>query len=308
MADPNPGTATAPERKKPGRPKKKILTTPVEARGIVNAPSTPGDLVELVYDNPTMFKKLLHLYKLFEVSELELNFDKNKLGIVTKDHLDKSTIYTTIQGAQMNLYYCETPMRICVRRDSLDKVLGLLGKTHYKISIVLKEDYRSTMYMIVRDIEYSNESCYEIAVIYSRQCEPPSGARDDINYPLRFTLATKHFRTLINNVRRLSSTITLQKAGTDPIQFTFAKAQRVNWTCVYNDSQKIDLHSSIAPDDIFSVSVNIDYIRPFSNSAVGDEVTIAASHNNKISFTTILDKRGHHHAAEIKIYTEIKEC
>lgn len=298
----------AAEKKKPGRPKKKITTVPIEVHGIVEKPVNEEDVVELVYCNPTMFKKLLQLYKQFEVSEVEMNFDKVGLKIVTKDHLGKSTIYTTIDGRCMNLYYCKLPIRICVRRDNLERVLGTLGKNNYKITFILKDNYRSNMYMIIKDLEYNREDSYEIDVGF----KPEDNARDlagddDTNYPIKFKLSSKHFKTLINNVKKLSPVITLQKVGDEPVQFTFAKVQKINWIGVYSDPEKISLKSSITGDDIFSVSIIIDHIKPFSNSNIGDDVYIAAHQTEKMSFMTLLDKKEDiGWACAIKVFTSIK--
>jgi len=297
------------DKKKPGRPKKKITNVPVEVHGIVDKPVNEEDLLELVYCNPTMFKKLLQLYKSFEVSEVEMNFNPTGVKIVTKDHIGKSTIYTTIDGRCMNLYYCKAPIRVCVKRENLEKILGTLGKNHYKITFILKEDHRSHMYLIIKDIEYNNDDSYEIDVIFKPEDPQRNAVRDDdTNYPIKFKISSKHFKAKLNNIYRISKTFTIQKCGDEPLQFTFDKAaQKVNWTGVYNDSEKIDLKSTLAEDEIFNVSMFIDYIKPFSNSNIGDDVYIAADKREKMSFMTMLDKKDIGYSCCIKVYTEIKD-
>lgn len=301
-----PAPDNAPKKNKPGRPKKKVVSVPVEVHGIVEKPANPEDVLELVYCNPLMFKKIFALQKAFEVSEVEMNFDPTGLRIVTRDHLKMSTIYTIIDGRCMNLYYCKEPIRICVKRDSMEKVLGSLEKNHYKISFLLKENYRSTMYIIVKDMEYNSDDSFEIDVVYKPE-DAVEQTYDDTNYPIKFKISSKHFKMRINNIRKLSPTFTIQKSGNDPLQLTFDKAQKVNWTKVYNDSEKIALASTIAPDDLFSVSVVIDYIKPFSNSNIGEEVQISADKRERMSFMTRLDKKDIGWAALIKIFTEIKK-
>ncbi|QYB17701.1 hypothetical protein PV-S19_0337 [Pacmanvirus S19] len=300
--------APADVKKKPGRPKKKVANVPVEVHGIVDKPVNDDDLLEMVYCNPTMFKKLLQLYKSFEVSEVEMYFDPNGAKIITKDHLKKSTIYTTIDGRCMNLYYCKEPVRVCVKRDNLEKILGTLGKNHYKITFILKEDHRSNMYLVVKDIEYNNDDSYEIDVVFKPEDPAQRENRDDdSNYPIKFKISSKHFKTKLNNIRKISPTFTIQKCGDEPLQFTFDKAQMVNWVGVYNDPEKIELKSTITDDEIFNVSVPIDWIKPFSNSNIGDDVYIAADKREKMSFMTMLDKKDIGYAACVKVYTEIKD-
>ena len=292
-------------KKKPGRPKKKVVSIPVEVCGIVDKPVNHDDVLEMVYCNPILFKKIFALQKAFDVSEIELNFDPTGLRIVTKDHLKKSTIYTTIDGRCMNLYYCKDRIRICVKRDSLERVLGTLGKNHYKITFLLKENYRSTLYLIVKDSEYNNDDSYEIDVVHTPQENPAEVHDDDTNYPIKFKISSKHFKMRIGNIRKLSPTFTIQKTGTDPLQLTYDKAQKVNWSGVYPDSDKISLISTLPIDDVFSVSMCIDYIKPFSNSNIGEEVFIAADKREKMSFMTRLDKKDIGWAACVKIFTDI---
>lgn len=203
-------------------------------------------------------------------------------------------------------------MRICVKRDNLEQVLSTLGKNHYKITFILKENYRSVMYMIIKDLEYNIDESYEIDVVF----RPEEVARkvhidDDTNYPIKFRVTSKHFKTQVNRIRKLSPVMTIQKCSNTPLQFTYDKAQKVNWTGVYNDSEKIGLESNLAEGDIFHVSVVIDYIKPFANSNIGDLIIIAADKREKISFMTLLDQKiigtETHYAASVKIFTEVKD-
>jgi hypothetical protein len=296
-------------KKKLGRPKKTTSNSAIDTHGIVAVPAVPDDILELVYDSPAMFKKILHLYRQFEVGEIEMSFDGTGMRIVTNDHIGKSTINVTIDGSCMNLYYCKMPLRVCVKRDNFEKVFGCLGKSHYKITFILKEkNYRSIMYVIINDMEYGTEDIYDLDIVF-RPEQPAVQSRDcDDEYPVKFTTSAKYFKSRINTIRKLSPVLIIQKAGNSPLQLTFDKVQKINWCGVYNDPEKINLKSTVAPDDIFTVSVTIDYIKPFSDSNIGENVTIAADPRGRISFTTYLDKKGPvKWACLVKIYTEIKD-
>ena len=45
-------------KKRPGRPKKVNINIPVEIRGIVDKPSSDDNVLEVVYQNPKLFKKI----------------------------------------------------------------------------------------------------------------------------------------------------------------------------------------------------------------------------------------------------------
>lgn len=298
--------AAEPKKARVGRPKKNVTKIPVEVHGIVDEPADADDYLEMVYCNPVMFKKILQLYKTFQVSDVEMRFDAAGLKMVTKDHLGKSTIYTMIDGRCMNLYYCRMPMRITVKRDDLESVLGSLSKSHYKITFILDKDFRSKLHLTIKDLEYDNEDTYSIDVIYKEEMAAADQRDDDSDYPIKFCISSKHFKTKINHIRKLSKTFSVQKVGTEPLQFTFDKAQKVPWTGVYNNDEKIALKSTIAEGDIFNVSVCIDHIKPFSNANIGDSVYICADKLKKMSFMTQLDHKDDvGWAATVKIYTEI---
>ena len=296
-----------PERKKPGRPKKKAVTVPVETHGIRAEPSDPTNVLELVYHNPSLFKKLMQLYKAFGVSELDLDFTTTGLKIFMKDHLGKSDIYTSIEGHYMNLYYCKQPVRICVKRENLERVLSNLSKNHYSISFILKEEnFRSMLYIAVSDVEYDNDNSYEIDVSYKVE-DIAAVKNDETNYPIKFKVTSRHFKATINSIKKLSKTFCIQKSGNEALQLCYDKVQKVGWTSVYNNNEKIELKSTLGPEETFNVSIYIDYIQPFSNSNIGEDVYIAADKQQKICFSTFLDKKENGFAAAIKIFTEIKD-
>jgi len=298
-------------KKKPGRPKKMTVSVSANVKGIVDTPTTPGAVLELIYHSPTLFKKIMQLLKAFEVEEVEFNFDKLGLKIAAVDHLGNSNICVIIRGEHMNLYYCKEPLRICVSRANLDKTLGILAKVHYNICFMLKENYRSMMSIGIRDMDYDNDELFEIDIIYKPDSFIDSSTNDDSNYPIKFRMSSKHFKTKINNMKKISDEFSIEKSGDDPLQFSTNRPKTVAYIGVYNDSDKISLRSTIASDDIFKVSMTIDHIKPFSNSGIGDFVEIAVDKRKMISFTTDLDKKddlGRVYAAQIKIYTKIINC
>lgn len=298
---------TTTKKKKPGRPKKKIEILPVLVCGIVDKPYNNNSVLELVYRNPLLFAKLMRLYKQYEVSEVEMRFNATGIKMITKDHIGKSNIYANIDGNAMDSYYCKQPMRVCVKRINLEHILSSLGKNHTKITIVSKEDsYRSVMFLIINDTEYNNEDQYEIDVSYNECVEDGDNADDDSLYPIKFSITSKYFKSRINQIKKFSDTFIIQKGGNDNLQITFNKTENINWVGVYNDPEKIGLVSTITDNDAFSVGVCIDYVRPFSNSNIGDIVHIAAHKTEKISFSTMLDKNNNGYACHVKIFTDIK--
>ena len=132
------------------------------------------------------------------------------------------------------------------------------------------------------------------------------GMSDDSDYPLKFVLSSKHFKKKISDISKISKELTIIKDGSGPLQLTYDEAVMINYNGVYPHSEKMFLESKIAPDDTFSVSVSIGYIKPFSNSNFGENIKICASKFGNISMSTNLDRTSRGYAVEIKVFTGTK--
>lgn len=296
-------------KKKPGRPKKKLEAPPIDIRGIQREPLDDEDMIEFVYHNPSLFGKILKLFKKYSVSQIELKFELEGLRMVCKDHINKSKIEVFIDGSKMNLYYCREPIRICIERDRLDKVLGILNVNHNKITILSKkDDYRSVLYIVVRDAEYESTEESRIDVIYKPEENDDAGIKDnDTDYPIKFSLSSKHFKNRVSHIKKQGKIMMIEKNGNDPLRITSEIDHKINDAGVYQNSEKIGLRSTVAADDIFITSVFVDYIKPFSDTTIGDMVHISAHKTEKLSMLTHVDSCDNNTwACTIKIFTEIK--
>jgi hypothetical protein len=300
-------TAPAPPKKRPGRPRKNIENTPAEILGIVDTPSNPEHLVEIVYNNPKMFKKINVIYKNYTSSEICFHFTPTTTTFMTVDRFKKNDIYTTLDGNCFGRYFCAQPITIWVKRESIDKIFAALDDNYGRITFVLRNDYRSRFYILVHDIEYDSIDTYAVEVI----CKPNGieyvEKRDDNAYPIKFTLSGKYFKKKISDIGKISESLTIIKEGNNPLQLTYDESKMINYNGVYPNSEKISLDSSIPLDDTFSVSVLVGYIKPFSNANIGGNVRICASKTDKLSLSTQLGKTTRGFACEVKVFTEIKQ-
>lgn len=295
-------------KKAVGRPKINKLKMPVEIKGIIKAPVNPEDsMLEIVYRNPTMFKKIIQLYKAFTVDEVEMNFDPTGLRMVTDDHLMKSTIYTMVDGDCMDLYFCKEPIRIVVKRDDLETVFGSITKTHYKIMFVLGDNWRSELSIILKDHAYDNDLYFTVPTVTSMATKKTRVEDNDSNYPLVFTYTSNFFKAEVSRIARIANHLRIEKIGNEPLRFTCDKSSKVNVTSVYNSNAKLNLQSKLGEADILSVGVFIDHIDPLANSRTGENITIAVDKTKRISFTTHLDICTNGLPTTIiKVYTELR--
>jgi intracellular sulfur oxidation DsrE/DsrF family protein len=281
------------KKKKPGRPKNPVNVCTQEFLGLVASPVRPEHILEFVYVNPIMLKKLFAMQRGFAVGEIEMVFGAEDIQFLSQDHLKKSRIFATIYGKCVNHYYCKETIRICVKLEHLTRIFGTLNKSINKVSFILKQDdHRAVLYVILKDGIYESEDTYEIDIL-SKPEAPVATVPSDENYPVRFRMESKHFKTKIASMQKLSKNLVLQKLDNHPFQMTHEtlKPTPVNWTTTFGNASKIDFHCTLAATDILNVTVNIDYIRPFTNSTIGDDVIVSVHPTEPISFMTYLDKK-----------------
>ncbi len=298
MADPvnNPPEvkdADAPKNKKrPGRPRKKVPAAPFDIKGIVPNPSNPEHLIEMVYENPRIFKKLFTLYKSYVVDDLIIEFERETINIIAKSHSGKSTMFTTFDCKLLNHYYCREPRRVCVRRECLSDIFKSLDKVHCKITFLLKEELqKSILYIIIKDCEMDDEQNYEVELIEKFDNDVPANIDDD-KYPLKFMLPSRNLKKKIADIISLSPMLTIQMRHDGPLEFTYELPKKVTMVSAYKNKELIKLQSNIEPGDILSASVMIPHIKPFSNANVGDSVVyIGVDKYGPMSFMTELDKK-----------------
>ena len=276
-------------KKRPGRPKKTIINVPVEIRGIVNKPVNEENVLEVVYQNPKIFKKIFSLDKAYEANEICIDFSPSKFIIMTKNHTGTIIKRCIFNCNRLNHFYCKENMEIDIKREMIEKIFRTLDKPHYKITFVLKEDFKSMLYIYIKDFELECEHQYGIELIQKVQ-RPDESQFNISGYPISFNLPSKSFKRLINDFDSHSDILTIIKNGTDPLQLTYEEVKKITLSTSYNNSDKINLKSTIKDDDILSVSIHTSNIKPFSNASIGDIVYITVDKNKPICFSTKLDK------------------
>ena len=123
-------------------------------------------------------------------------------------------------------------------------------------------------------------------------------------YPLKFELTGKYFKKLINDVSTFSEIFTIEKVNNNPLQFIYKNINNtIKGFNICKDSSKIKLQSSLSENDIFSVSVRIDYIKALSNSLLSEKIKIYADSENDLVFNLLIDNG----SFEIIIYTSINK-
>ena len=290
-----------------GRPRLIQRIDPLPKLGILNSPSNEDNLVELSYDNVSIFKKIFNLLKTMNVKEINIQFNNNYTKIFGIDHLEKNLINIKIDSNKLNHYYCEHPINITLDPKNLDKITQKIDKHYSLFSIILKKkSYRNNIIIILNNKILSIDESHIINLIETNvDYDSFNDKSVDYNlYPLKFELTGKYFKKLINDVSTFSEIFTIEKVNNNPLQFIYKNINNtIKGFNICKDSSKIKLQSSLSENDIFSVSVRIDYIKALSNSLLSEKIKIYADSENDLVFNLLIDNG----SFEIIIYTSINK-
>lgn len=296
-----------PTKRSVGRPRLLQKVDPLPKLGISENPNSNDNLIELSYDNVSIFKKLFSLLKLMNVKEINIQFHTNYTKIYGIDHLEKNLINIKIDSTKLNHYYCEHPINITLDPKNLDKITQKIDKNYDLFSIILKKNsYRNNLIIILNNKVLSIDESHIINLIENdSDLNQLYNKNVDYNlYPLKFELPGKYFKKLINDISIFSELFTIEKVNNNPLRFIYKNIN--NTIKCYNickDHSKLKLESTLSSDDIFSVSIRIDYIKALSNSLLSDNIKIYADKENDIIFNLLIDNG----VFEIIIYTAINK-
>lgn len=272
-----------PGRRPPGRPRKKPLKEPMKREGVKTAPLNVENCMEMIYDAPSVFKRIFAFLKSMAVKKMQMVFDKTTIDIISADHMGKSSIKISIDCTKINHYYCAEKMCVNVHPTSMEKIIKILDKNYTSVAFISKTlTKRSNLIIIFKNDSVKIDEYREINLVKVSDIQEASF--ETTGYPIRFTLPARYFKKVISDIDSFSTTLTICKAGKDNLLFKHTSTDKnVSAKYVVQDAKSIELVSTISNDDIFSSSVEIDYVKPLSSNLLADFVQVFAhSHKNMI--------------------------
>lgn len=288
-------------KKRPGRPKKIVEPSSIKTNGIVNTPNNKENMLEFVYHNPLIFKKLSSAFKSFNILNVIMKFTKEGIHIKTRDHKHVSVIYIFIDGSKSTHYYCKEEFQIGLKRPNLDQIFKIIDTHYTRIAFISKlTTYRSSFYIQFSNGDMQNEEIFETEIYDLKEDDLPSN--DDESYPLKFTLSSKFFKKKINDNANSSQKIEIQKTGNEPIRFTHQLEDQLKFMSIMTNEQLLDIDSKILDDEFIIVSVRMDFIKPIAKCLLGNKVRLSLHEKNPIAIETKSDDG----LCSIKVYTDIE--
>lgn len=287
-------------KKRPGRPPKQVEKKPTKKIGIVHEPSNKNvenksklHVLELVYDNPTMFKKIFGLFKTMEVKDVCTIFDKKSVKLLASDESGENKIYIKIFGEKLNRYYCKEKFMDGLHAETVQSVLSTLNNEHSQIAYVAEKGNReSILTILIKNDTLDEKNEYDLHLV---EVEDNMDAYEELlsheaDYPIKFTLPSKHWKKKVSDFKTLSNIMTFRMEK-NLLKLTY----RMNYdhgrhATIFKNPAKINLVSNTKKNEIYSTSVYLKNLKAFASALVTTNIEIAIHEKKPIIFTANLDQ------------------
>jgi hypothetical protein len=286
-----------------GRPRKTPKKEPIPRKGISRKPSIPDNFVELIYDQPVVFKKIFQFFKALAASQIQIIFRPKDIIFYTEDHHQRSKIRIKIDASKVNHYYCKDILDIGISSREMDLILNKVDKEYTTIVLISGESTRE------RTINLALENDIQIDELHTIELINPSYKMDneeefiDEDYMITFELPSKYFRKTINDIKTMSNELSIiQNAPNKPLVFEYlTQNKKIQSEHTVKNNSKIKLKSNLEQGSIFRIDMHIEDIKPISSSQISEEVMILIDENKSLMTRSFIDNG----TVEIKTLTEI---
>jgi hypothetical protein len=293
------------EKRKPGRPRLKPVKERPTKQCIVPAPSNNGAIVELRYDDPPMLKKLAAYWKSQNSGKTTLEFSSSCLNIYSTSFSEKSRSCTIIKGDKVVSYYCSEPREVTIKTKNLSSIFNNFDKSDECITFLLyKDSWESHLHMIIKN-DYDSPKYIKISTCVRTSQKPEFDKLPELP-AISFRLQGKLFKKMICDISGIKNKQwTIQKYENEPLSFPYKSPDdQIDIRSIPDngkDKKQFSVKINIK-DPLFSVSVAIDDIKPFSSNMLAQWVNFKIWQDHPIWSTAKLDADG---AIEINTLTDI---
>jgi hypothetical protein len=274
-------------KKKPGRPRKRPIKPESIKKGVLTDPVTKDNIIELLYDKPVNFKKICSYWKSLNADRITFVFTPEKLYLYTRDHNENNDVQFIFDGSKMSSYYCGEERRISINFNNLELILQKLDKSYESISFVVTNNDRNKLLYIILKNEENIPEYFDMDVIMDFK-DPIQydifDQRHTLDYQMEFRLKGKYFKKAISDTKHFEKQWTIEKDGSEgKLIFSYKSDNgQVRAKVVPESLKDINLVSRIKPQEIFSVSVFTNNIKPTSSNQLADYINIRASQSKPL--------------------------
>lgn len=291
-------------KKKSGRsvgrpPKKKSITNDIPFEGVVDKPSFNSDNaddiyeIEMVYTNPTMFKKIANLFRQLTCNEFLIIFNPTNINIITIDGPKTAPILMEIKGNKLNRYYCAKSVKMGIKIEHFNKIIQLIDNETSIIKFLVPQSIMDKkIRIILHKPIISMDKIFDLEISYIPDF--PVKMFEDIeherDYPITYTIPSKIFKKDINDCSVLTNEIKIEKLGTNKLLYSYNNINdKIVHKSIFGKDELIRLVSKVQPGEYFTVTFEVKNIKLIANSLVSEYITISYHAYKKIIINCLLD-------------------
>lgn len=277
-----------------GRPRSTVnVRKNTKRAGIISQPKFSDNIVEMSYDIPINFKKIFNLFKLMIVREIKIEFNVNNIKISGMGHLQKNFINLSIDGNKLSQYYCRNNVTIIVDLKNIDKVIQKIDKSYDSIFIISKEDsYKKNINIVLNDEKQGTKEFHTISLVtdVSNDIDTVFNQLKYTSYPLTFTLPSKYFKKVINDIVKFGPDFTIERKPGVMLSFPYdTNSKNVDVNHMFTNEKIFKIKSTMEPNEYLSTTINIEYIRSLATSIISDSVEIFVDSEKMMVFKCMID-------------------
>lgn len=267
------------EKRKPGRPRKIPLKPTLDKVGILNKPRVNDNMVEIMCDQPGVFKKIGQFLKSISADKVAITFTRTETILYAKGYHGNTIAKIKLDGSKIISHYAPPEgISIVVLTANLNRAFNKLDKVHLNMSfILLKEDRCTTLHVNLQN-EYDIRECVKIDIMQDPEfVKTFTASFVEMKYPLEFKLNSKYFKSAISDAKDFDSLWTIEYYN-GTICFTHdtpnKQVQNRNIPC---DPKKVITHSSVPDGKIFAVSIDIENLKAASAAMLSEYIHFRAA-------------------------------
>lgn len=288
-------SAAAQQKKRgPGRPPKKQPAPPLRKDGVVESPTDAHNRLEFVYEDPTMLKSLFAYFKNLKAVDVHIRCTPTGITFFTRDLAQTCRVVAEIPGDNMNHFYCDDSFWLGLNRESVERIFSSVDKSFFKVTLLHRHDDPDSLVIIFKDADIDKECNYRVSVstldrddelFAAELLTTPLALKEP---PIEFQLTSKQFKKSVTDASHYSDTITFEKLGDHPLQFTYNRVG-IAYNEVYRTPEKVYLRSEVKEGTIFRCTVAIANIKSLASAMVTDHVRIYCREDSDLLFRSEID-------------------
>jgi hypothetical protein len=297
------GKKASDTKKGPGRPRKIPKKEPIPRKGIIRNPTIHDAVVEFLYDQPLVMKKIIGFFKSLASAQIQILFRPTNIILYALDHHKKSKMYVKIDASKLNHYYCKSVLDIGISCKDLESTLDGVDKEYSSIILISTAGHTQKNLSLILENDIQIDETHTIDLIGQYDHMDNEHEFIDEDYMVKFEWPGKYFRKTINDIKSASSQISISQEDCDaPMEIGYTSAnKKIRSKHIVKNPEKIKFISCLDGDSSFRVDVKIDYIKPISSAHIADEIMIMVDENKKFMTKAFIDNK----TIEIKTLTEI---